>query len=97
MRFLRAPPRCAFNILQGPELINSRLAMLGFVAALGAELSTHETVISQFRQAPLAIGGVVALITVATVVPIIRGVRRDSFGFLTPSAEVYNGRVAMLG
>ena len=32
-----------------PELINGRLAMLGFVAALGAELSTNEPIMTQVR------------------------------------------------
>jgi hypothetical protein len=35
----------AFN--GAPELINGRLAMLGFVAALGAELFSNETVVQQ--------------------------------------------------
>ena len=32
-----------------PELINSRLSMLGFVSAVGAELATHETIFTQVR------------------------------------------------
>jgi hypothetical protein len=35
-----------------PELINGRLAMLAFVAALGAELSTGESVLRQLSEEP---------------------------------------------
>jgi hypothetical protein len=31
------------------QLINSRLSMLGFVAALGAELATHQDIFTQVR------------------------------------------------
>jgi Chlorophyll A-B binding protein len=30
-----------------PELINGRLAMIGFFAAVGAELATHRTIFQQ--------------------------------------------------
>ena len=35
-----------------PELINGRLAMLAFIAALGAELSSGEGVLRQFAEEP---------------------------------------------
>ena len=49
-------PRVDSNfIASGPELMNGRLAMLGFVAAAGAEISTGETVAQQFADAPTAV------------------------------------------
>lgn len=66
--------------------------MLGFVAALGAELTTQTTVMEQFRQAPLAISATVLVLVVATLVPILRGAKREAFGPLTPAAEVRGWR-----
>lgn len=37
------------------QVINSRLAMLGFVAAIGAEVATHKGLLQQFSIAPLSI------------------------------------------
>lgn len=37
-----------------PELVNGRLAMLGFIAAVGAELSSGEASISWMTTKPLA-------------------------------------------
>jgi len=86
-----------------PEIINSRLAMLGFIAALGAELATGQTIFQQFEAAPKAIVATFALFAVATLIPIVRGVpRKDAkeFGGLsafTSNAELINGRVAIVG
>lgn len=71
--------------------------MLGFVAAAGAEFSSHETVARQFSDAPAAIVAVAVLFTAASLVPILRGTKREAFGPLTPESELWNGRVAMLG
>lgn len=43
------------TLVSAAQVINSRLAMLGFVAAIGAELSTHTGVLQQFQKAPLSI------------------------------------------
>ena len=53
-----------------PELINSRLAMLGIVAALGAEFSSGESVLRQLADEPTGI--VLAFITfaVASFIPV---------------------------
>jgi Chlorophyll A-B binding protein len=56
-----------------PELINGRLAMLGFFAAVCAELFSHVSVFEQFKQAAGPIFAVGALITLASVIPIVRG------------------------
>lgn len=86
-----------------PEIINCRLAMLGFIAAIGAELATHKGLLQQFKIAPLPIAATFLLFTVASLVPISKGVPRKGgkdWGGLpqfTPDAELINGRVAMIG
>jgi len=86
-----------------PEIINSRLAMLGFVAAIGAEAASHQGLLQQFKLAPLPIAATFLLFTVASLVPISKGVPRKGgkdWGGLpqfTPDAELVNGRIAMLG
>merc|ERR1711959_216309 len=53
-----------------PETVNGRLAMLGFIAALGAA---------------------------ASLIPILKGVKKEKFAFFSPEAEMLNGRAAMIG
>ena len=55
------------------ELVNGRLAMLGFAAALSAELVSHVSVFEQFKQAAGPIFVVGAIIALASIVPIVRG------------------------
>ena len=84
----------------GPERINGRLAMVGFVSALAVEAARGEDLAAQ-----LADGGVfwfigaAALFSVASLVPLFRGVDAPerSSGFMTADAELWNGRFAMLG
>lgn len=64
---------------------------------MGAELSTRETIVQQFNDYPVAIVGAVALFAVATFIPVLRGSKADSIGPFTPSAELLNGRAAMIG
>eukprot|EP00873_Tetraselmis_striata_P007716 jgi/Tetstr1/427980/TSEL_018053.t1 len=81
-----------------PEVINGRLAMLGFVAALGAELATGETVGSQFSSIPGPMFFLVCLLTSASLIPLIKqGKKELTFGPFTPRAEMLNGRAAMIG
>lgn len=80
-----------------PEIVNCRLAMLGFVAGLGAELSTNESVYAQFTQAAPTVIAVAALFTAATLAPILKGNQPESFGPFEPRAELLNGRIACLG
>lgn len=86
-----------------PEVINCRLAMLGFFAAVGSELATGRTVSEQVAFAPLAVAGTFLLFIVATMVPILRGEPRKGaaeWGGIpqfTSDAELINGRVAMVG
>lgn len=51
-----------------PEIINGRLAMLAFVAALGAELSTGETVLSQLFDAPILVAVTAVVFSWASLV-----------------------------
>jgi hypothetical protein len=86
-----------------PEVINSRLAMLGCVAALTAELTTQTTVFEQFAKAPVPIVSVFVLFSVASLIPMLKGVPRYGGGHwggikqFTPDAEITVGRIAMLG
>ncbi|CAN8324497.1 unnamed protein product [Cochlearia groenlandica] len=83
-----------------PERINGRLAMVGFVAAIAVELSKGENVFAQISD-----GGAVwflattALLTLASMVPLVKGIRAESKskGFMTSDAEMWNGRLAMIG
>ncbi|KAK9903948.1 hypothetical protein WJX75_001124 [Coccomyxa subellipsoidea] len=81
-----------------PEVINGRLAMLAFVAAAGAELSTGAPVAAQLKDAPILIGITFLLFSAASLIPILKGAKLDkSVGPFNPRAELLNGRVAMLG
>lgn len=86
-----------------PEVINSRLAMLGATAAIAAELSTHTTVFEQFAKTPGPIIGVFVLFSIASLIPMLKGVPRyggEKWGSLkafSPDAEILVGRTAMLG
>ncbi|KAK3042215.1 hypothetical protein RJ639_001335 [Escallonia herrerae] len=83
-----------------PEVINGRLAMIGFVAALGAEIASGQDVFQQ-----LANGGIPAflvtsiVLSAASLVPLFKGVSvaSKSDGIMTSDAELWNGRFAMLG
>jgi hypothetical protein len=86
-----------------PEVANCRLAMLGFVAALGYEAVSGNSLAVQIKQAPLLIAATFLTFIIATLVPILRGVpRRDSSemgglpGF-TAEGEILVGRTAMIG
>lgn len=80
-----------------PELLNGRMAMLAFVAALGAELTTGESVVRQLADQPTLIVLTVVLFTVGTLVPVVEGAVAKAVGPLTVNAELINGRAAMLG
>ncbi|XVF28765.1 hypothetical protein REPUB_Repub15cG0059000 [Reevesia pubescens] len=83
-----------------PERINGRLAMVGFVAALAVELSKGQDVFTQISDGgiPLFLGTSIVL-SLASLIPLFRGVTVESRsgGFMTSDAELWNGRLAMLG
>jgi hypothetical protein len=81
-----------------PEIINGRGAMVGMLAAFGAELNTHQPILKQIQTGPVLTLGAFGLIILASVIPIIRGadLSKKGAGPFTPRAEVWNGRLAML-
>lgn len=80
-----------------PEIVNSRLAMLGVVSALALEFGTGKNVFQQVQSHPGAIAFWSLLFIVATLVPILRGVPRRGNTVFTSGRELINGRIAMLG
>ena len=80
-----------------PEKTNGRLAMVAFVAAAGAEFSTHETISQQFGDATVPIVATAVTFIVASLVPILKGAVDEPVGPFNSKAEMYNGRAAMLG
>merc|ERR1719326_1393675 len=55
-----------------PEVINGRLAQLGFVAAVQSEISTGQTLAEQFQNNFTAFGASVLLVTVASFAPSVQ-------------------------
>jgi len=80
-----------------PETINGRLAMLGFIAALGAEASSGETIFQQVGDAEPSILFAFVMFAAASLIPILKGVKKEKFAFFSPEAEMLNGRAAMIG
>ena len=96
---MHAPAADFMQFNAAPEAINGRLAMLGFVAAVGCKLFTGQSI---GQQAFASFGNVlliVMLVSAGTLAPMLRGYVKntESFGPLTPEAEQLNGRAAMLG
>lgn len=101
------PPKVSTNFFDvlafsgpAPERINGRLAMIGFVAAMAVELSNGEDVFSQISNGgiPWFLGTSVVL-SLASLIPLFKGVsvQSKSGGVMTSDAEMWNGRIAMLG
>jgi hypothetical protein len=81
-----------------PEVINGRLAMLGFLAAVGAELSSGETVFSQVSgNGSVWIAFTFVLFAGASLIPMLKGAKSEAFGPFNANAEMLNGRAAMIG
>ena len=95
--FAFSGPEGSNFIASGPELMNGRLAMLGFVAAAGAEISTGETVAQQFNDAPTAVLMTVALFVAASLKVFTTNTVSDPIGPFTKEKELLNGRAAMIG
>ncbi|KAM1745997.1 hypothetical protein ACFX11_012669 [Malus domestica] len=83
-----------------PERINGRLAMVGFVSALAVELSKGQDVFTQISDGGVSLFlATSVLLSVASVIPLFKGVSVESKsnGLMTSDAELWNGRLAMLG
>ena len=91
-----------------PEVINGRAAMLGFLAAVGAELATQDSIFKQLGEG--GAGGMIfvfAAVTAASFAPIFNGQdaqksflknsQPEEFGPFNAQAEMLNGRAAMMG
>ena len=91
-----------------PEVINGRAAMVGFLAAVGAELATQDSIFKQLGEGGL--GGmlfVFAAVSAASFAPIfngksaqetfLKGSTPEEFGPFNAQAEMLNGRAAMMG
>ena len=85
-----------FVCVAAPEIINCRLAMLGFAAAVVVELTTGKNVIQQSEAAPVPIALISLLFVVASIIPIVRGVPRRGNSIFTADAELWNGRLVSL-
>ncbi|WVZ62110.1 hypothetical protein U9M48_011895 [Paspalum notatum var. saurae] len=84
-----------------PERINGRLAMVGFVSALAVEAARGDGLLAQAGNgAGLAWFAYTAVVlSAASLVPLLQGETAEgrSGGVMTADAELWNGRLAMLG
>ncbi|CAI8586375.1 unnamed protein product [Vicia faba] len=83
-----------------PERINGRLAMIGFVAAMGVEIAKGQGLFEQLSGGgvPWFLGTSV-LLSLASLIPFLQGVSVESKSksIMSSDAELWNGRIAMLG
>lgn len=78
----------------GPERINGRLAMIGFVAALAVELYKGTDLLSQISDGGAQwFLGTSILLSIASLVPLFRGESPESKteGLMNSNAELWNG------
>ncbi|XP_055813565.1 early light-induced protein 1, chloroplastic-like [Solanum dulcamara] len=102
-----AKPKVSTNFMDvfsfsgpAPERINGRLAMIGFVAAMGVELANGADLSAQLSSGGFSwFLGSSALLTLASLIPLFQGVTAESKsgGIMSADAEIWNGRFAMLG
>lgn len=83
----------------GPEFINSRLAMIGVTTGYLTKLITGENTFDQYAAAPLPVVLTFIVFIAASLIPITKGVtpEKAANGIWTTKAEIYNGRLAMIG
>ncbi|EEH55104.1 early light induced protein-like 3, chloroplast precursor [Micromonas pusilla CCMP1545] len=94
--FAQVPAATNF-VASGPELMNGRLAMIGFVAALGCEIATGETVGQQVAQSPVGVAVVTMLIVGGTLISYCSNTKPPAAGPFNQQKELLNGRAAMVG
>jgi len=83
-----------------PERINGRLAMIGFVAAMGVEIANGQGLFDQISGGGVPwFFGTSVLLSLASLIPFFQGVSVESKskGVMSSDAELWNGRIAMLG
>ncbi|KAF8732132.1 hypothetical protein HU200_016099 [Digitaria exilis] len=87
-----------------PERINGRLAMVGFVSALAVEASRGDGLLAQAGNgAGLTWSAYTAVVlSAASLAPLLQGETVEGrsgglFNLFTADAEIWNGRLAMLG
>lgn len=83
-----------------PERINGRLAMIGFVAAMGVEIANGQGLFDQISGGGIPwFLGTSVLLSLASLIPFFQGVSVESKskGVMSSDAELWNGRIAMLG
>lgn len=68
-----------------------RLSMLGVFLAIGFELATGKNVFQQVQSWPWPTVAIFFLFTIATAVPVLKGVPRRGNGFFSSDAEIVNG------
>eukprot|EP00897_Mesotaenium_endlicherianum_P003679 jgi/Mesen1/3339/ME000191S02477 len=89
------------------EILNSRAAMVGFVAALIAEVATGESVFTQLGRGgifTLSFAATIIFVFIASFAPRVKDQKEDGLdmeaepvGPFNQFAEVINGRSAMIG
>ena len=87
-----------------PETINGRVAQLAFVAGVGAELATGETLPAQFHDHVFSLAFVSTLVALASFMPDAQAKKyaaepstKGAFGPFSPGKEMLHGRLAMIG
>ncbi|KAI5400685.1 hypothetical protein KIW84_065531, partial [Lathyrus oleraceus] len=83
-----------------PERINGRLAMIGFVAAMGVEIAKGQGLSEQLSGGGVSwFLGTSVLLSLASLIPFFQGVSVESKSksIMSSDAELWNGRIAMLG
>lgn len=82
-----------------PEIINGRLAMLGFVSAAGSEIASGKSVLEQCTLEPVGILSTSCVVILASLIPVLKGGTLEDgeqVGVFNKNAELLNGRVAMI-
>ena len=90
-------PEGANFLASGPELMNGRAAMMGFVAAAGAEIATGQTISQQFAEAPFGVLLTFSMIIAGSLFSYTANMEAPAAGPFTKEKELLNGRAAMVG
>ena len=87
-----------------PEVIDGRVAQIAFVAGVGAELATGETLPTQFHDHVFPLAFVSVLVALASFMPNVQAKKftaepatKGAFGPFSPGKEMLHGRLAMIG